>query len=266
MLTRTNMVLFCCRNYEGRKQFASRLEAESTADDGGYDVASTGYDVTAASTGWTEAAAGLRRIEEETEYDDSDEDEEAGLKFSAIKAVAKMTSPAAKMSAPATPYRQEDDHHHHQEVSSLCSSASFPVLAPPEQFQNCISPSAMYEDDHFTTPGRTFALLAPSYHHGAGDGGLMNSKAGMLRAGVASPAYSQDSTSTGTEKSVRFSDRDHILSTPEPRPPPPGGYSLEVGGNHEGGEVVKGILKAEATVKVPDVTSFILDSEDGTLV
>merc|ERR1719288_428740 len=66
----------------------------------------------------------------------------------------------------------------------------FPVLAPPEQFQNCLSPSATYEN-----PGP--------------------------RQSVVSPAYSNDSSvitsSTATEKSVRFSDRDYILSTPEPR-------------------------------------------------
>ena len=50
----------------------------------------------------------------------------------------------------------------------------------------------------------------------------LQSEAAAGRGGVVSPAYSVDSTvtvstvssSTATEKSVRFSDRDHILSTP----------------------------------------------------
>ena len=50
----------------------------------------------------------------------------------------------------------------------------------------------------------------------------VQSEAAAGRGGVVSPAYSVDSTvtvstvssSTATEKSVRFSDRDHILSTP----------------------------------------------------
>ena len=135
----------------------------------------------------------------------------------------------------------------------------FPVLAPPEQFQNCLSPSATYES-------------------------------GGMRPSVASPAYSNDSvsSSTATEKSVRFSDRDHILSTPEPRPGTAAAWwrNLEKPQNkHRSPETaklaasqpavkVKSILKPEPPypknyvggVASADVTSFLLDREDGTLV
>ena len=111
-----------------------------------------------------------------------------------------------------------------------------------------------------------------------------------MRPSVASPAYSNDSvsSSTATEKSVRFSDRDHILSTPEPRPGTAAAWwrNLEKPQNqqHRSPETaklapspavkVKSILKPEPPyqknyvggVASADVTSFLLDREDGTLV
>ena len=155
---------------------------------------------------------GLRRIEEETEYEDeSDCEEEMFIKSPDI----------------------------------------FPVLAPPQEFQNCISPSAIYE-------------MSTMSFTNFGAKNLSIEKCARSCA-VASPAYSHDSSitsSSATEKSVRFSDRDHILSTPEPRP----ATLVRSSSCREGVEdcpKVKGILKSD---KVPDVTSFMLDSEDGTLV
>ena len=91
----------------------------------------------------------------------------------------------------------------------VCAREVFPVLAPPEQFQNCLSPSATYEvriDESFPPSRRP--QIYPIFSQSPG------------RLSVASPAYSNDSvssiltSSTATEKSVRFSDRDLILSTP----------------------------------------------------
>lgn len=113
-------------------------------------------------------------------------------------------------------------------------------------------------------------------------------------------ASSHLTSSSATEKSVRFSDRDLILSTPEPRPPQPARLEAVTSGglwpfirpyNHQqprqegigvassgGGRTandgqvaaascgshqpkVKSILKS-----CPEVTSFMLDHDDGTLV
>ena len=106
-------------------------------------------------------------------------------------------------------------------------------------------------------------------------------------------------SSTATEKSVRFNDRDFILSTPEPcllrqvgaagrshwlgLPTDPPGSARptedDLPDHLPGPEMkVKSILKSEAGYHhpggsaagyqdiVPDVTSFLLDREDGTLV
>jgi hypothetical protein len=106
-------------------------------------------------------------------------------------------------------------------------------------------------------------------------------------------------SSSATEKSVRFSDRDLILSTPEPRPPPqhsaatatPSGqgrwpfirpYLHHGYHSHDSGAIcgdvnsgrtkelgqtkVKSILKTDGFKSCPDVTSFMLDNDDGTLV
>ena len=175
----------------------------------------------------------------------------------------------------------------------------FPVLAPPEQFQNCLSPSATYEvrSDQSLSPSETSDLI---FSQSPG------------RLSVASPAYSNDSvssmmsSSTTTEKSVRFSDRDLILSTPGNLPAPPRLSPIlylhfictEPGGapswpfrsdqsdhpvrtdRHELLPIkVKSILKSEqpsvysknyngggSRSTIPDVTSFFLDKEDGTLV
>jgi len=201
-LALTNMM----KNYDGRKQFAKRLEE----------------DVNQAESSVSTAKC-LNRIEEETDWEDSnDESDDEEIK--------------------AGTQRMEQDQ-----------KEMFPVLAPPEQFQNCLSPSATYEG-----PGRM---------------------------SVASPAYSNDSvsstmtSSTATEKSVRFSDRDLILSTPEPRGPAcwPFRSDLPEQPRHDKPELltikVKSILKSEPYPKnygggpaIPDVTSFLLDREDGTLV
>jgi len=114
-------------------------------------------------------------------------------------------------------------------------------------------------------------------------------------------ASSNLTSSSVTEKSVRFSDRDLILSTPEPRPPPPlaavngrwpfirpyhhhqhphqhcvsGANGSDVsncrtketmaaGGSSQ--PKVKSILKTDGFKSCPDVTSFMLDNDDGTLV
>ena len=192
---------------------------------------------------------GLNRIDEETDWeedgcdteDEESDDEELLIHRKSVQQVASAII-----------------------ISSFKSSLSskqvmpFPVLAPPEQFQNCLSPSATYES-------------------------------GGMRPSVASPAYSNDSvsSSTATEKSVRFSDRDHILSTPEPRPGTAAAWwrNLEKPQNqHRSPETaklaaspavkVKSILKPEPPypknyvggVASADVTSFLLDREDGTLV
>ena len=167
----------------------------------------------------------------------------------------------------------------------------FPVLAPPEQFQNCLSPSATYEVTYDTQSIRQPQPPTPSQSPG--------------RLSVASPAYSNDSvssiltSSTATEKSVRFSDRDLILSTPgEPRchllliftfdPSEPGVQSWPFRSDQADQPArtdkqellpikVKSILKSEqphsknyngggSRSTIPDVTSFFLDKEDGTLV
>jgi hypothetical protein len=107
-------------------------------------------------------------------------------------------------------------------------------------------------------------------------------------------------SSSATEKSVRFSDRDLILSTPEPRLPPPphsaakatpndhgrwpfirpylhqGYHSHDSGASCSdvssgrtkelGQPKVKSILKTDGFKSCPDVTSFMLDNDDGTLV
>ena len=138
----------------------------------------------------------------------------------------------------------------------------------------------------------------------------VQSEAAAGRGGVVSPAYSVDSTvtvstvssSTATEKSVRFSDRDHILSTPgecwlsritlfdlnvtpcsEPScwPPHPSASPPVCPPSAR----VKSILKPEQSpglykqspasspglykgspASIPDVTSFFLDKDEGTLV
>ena len=46
----------------------------------------------------------------------------------------------------------------------------FPVLAPPEQFQNCLSPSATYEVRTLTPPRRSQSL--PSHNWGPRHYGL----------------------------------------------------------------------------------------------
>ena len=181
------------------------------------------------------AAAGLNRIDEETDWEEEDGCE--------------------------TEEEESDDEELLIHRKSVQQTIPFPVLAPPEQFQNCLSPSATYES-------------------------------GGMRPSVASPAYSNDSvssalsSSTATEKSVRFSDRDHILSTPEPRPGTAAAWwrNLEKPSSsqqHQHREPalvsavkVKSILKPEPPypknyvggVGSADVTSFLLDGEDGTLV
>ena len=181
--------------------------------------------------GHNNQAAGLNRIDEETDW------EEDGCE---------------------TEEEESDDEELLIHRKSVQQAIPFPVLAPPEQFQNCLSPSATYES-------------------------------GGMRPSVASPAYSNDSvssalsSSTATEKSVRFSDRDHILSTPEPRPGTAAAWwrNLEKpSSQHQHREAlvsavkVKSILKPEPPypknyvggVGSADVTSFLLDGEDGTLV
>ena len=175
--------------------------------------------------------AGLNRIDEETDWEEGCETEE----------------------------EESEDEELLIHRKSVQQAIPFPVLAPPEQFQNCLSPSATYES-------------------------------GGMRPSVASPAYSNDSvssalsSSTATEKSVRFSDRDHILSTPEPRPGTAAAWwrNLEKPSQHQhrspealvSAVKVKSILKPEPPypknyvggVASSDVTSFLLDREDGTLV
>ena len=140
---------------------------------------------------------------------------------------------------------------------------TFPVLDPPQEFQNCLSPSAIYDTTFELCSPRsnaiydsTFELCTPRQHYSS-----YSFEKNVVRASVASPACSHDSmtSSSATEKSVRFSDRDHILSTPEPQ---------QVAEPRPLAAEVKGILKGPAADVIPnlDVTSFMLDSEDGTLV
>lgn len=210
-------------NYDGRQQFARRLEA---------DVTKAETQARARPAAGQPGKPGLNKIEEETDWEcgsggsnDEDSDDEE------IKAGTERIQ------------RQQQQQAGRREV--------FPVLAPPEQFQNCLSPSATYE-----------------------------SEAAAGRGGVVSPAYSVDSTvtvstvssSTATEKSVRFSDRDHILSTPEPScwPPHPSASPPVCPPSAR----VKSILKPEQSpglykgspASIPDVTSFFLDKDEGTLV
>lgn len=257
-LALTNMM----KNYDGRKQFAKRLEQDVSSAEGmtasstpptmGTGTATTTAITTvpvpslpstaAASVHGTivapqpvvhshNNAAGLNRIDEETDWEEGCETEE----------------------------EESDDEELLIHRKSVQQAIPFPVLAPPEQFQNCLSPSATYES-------------------------------GGMRPSVASPAYSNDSvssalsSSTATEKSVRFSDRDHILSTPEPRPGTAAAWwrNLEKPSQHQhrspealvSAVKVKSILKPEPPypknyvggVASADVTSFLLDREDGTLV
>jgi len=258
-LALTNMM----KNYDGRKQFAQRLEQDVSSAEGGTSTGPTG---TATATTVTSVPVpsslpsssssslstssslsnssivasqpvvlkppvGLNRIDEETDWEEDGCDTED---------------------------EESDDEELLIHRKSVQQVMPFPVLAPPEQFQNCLSPSATYES-------------------------------GGMRPSVASPAYSNDSvsSSTATEKSVRFSDRDHILSTPEPRPGTAAAWwrNLEKPQNqHRSPETaklaaspavkVKSILKPEPPypknyvggVASADVTSFLLDREDGTLV
>lgn len=174
---------------------------------------------------------GLRRIVEESEYEVEEEEE-----------------------------GDEESENEEKEFVRFEDSDKlelFPVLDPPQEFQNCLSPSAIYD----MTSGYESAQVRYMENRFP-----LNYEKPVIRASVASPAYSQDSmssqmtSSSATEKSVRFSDRDYILSTPEPQP-----YSREGGrDSSESGSRVKGILKCDG--RVPDVTSFMLDNEDGTLV
>jgi len=238
-LALTNMM----KNYDGRQQFARRLEQDVTRAEVGTCTTTQQPSITPLSSPSTSSSSphqGLNRIEEETDWEEGCESEE-----------------------------DEESDDEELRVHGHCVSGGdlpFPVLAPPEQFQNCLSPSATYES-------------------------------GCMRVAVASPAYSNSndsvssalSSSTATEKSVRFSDRDQILSTPEPRQSGPAWLpqvhraeshrSLEAG---HGGVRVKSILKPEHQTctknyvggvaprgvggQQHEVTSFLLDTEDGTLV
>lgn len=224
------------KNYDGRQQFARRLEVDVSK------VEAASQATPAMTPGTTRPAKqALNKIEEETDWEcgsnDEDSDDEeirAGTVY--------MEQAAAAVAGGASRGKEV-----------------FPLLAPPEQFQNCLSPSATYETES------------------------------CPRLSVASPAYSNDSSvmtsSTATEKSVRFSDRDYILSTPEPGmssshlwplrahcsdlvPASPG-----AGGRPDLHPFkVKSILKSDqqsgrqAAAAVPDVTSFFLDKDEGTLV
>ena len=161
------------RNYEGRQKFARRLEQDVVA--GGRGGGEGGQ-----RQQQQEAGGRLNRIDEEEDEDDDEEEEEEEEEEEDDDGASSTSGEAAADDSEA-----EDEElaagsrAHRRNAGGLL----FPVLAPPEQFQNCLSPSATYE------------------------GG---------RVAVASPAYS--SSSAATEKSVRFSDRDLILSTPEPQP------------------------------------------------
>ena len=253
-LALTNMM----KNYDGRQLFAKRLEKVIIISPGSnilhwqggsvlcsfsleendswyffQDVSTAEASTTTVSVSplsppsSTSSPTVLNRIEEETDWEEGCETEED----------------------------ESDDEE--LRAPQRSSELPYPVLAPPEQFQNCLSPSATYES-------------------------------GGMRQSVASPAYSNDSVSsalscsTSTEKSVRFSDRDHILSTPEPRPPSAWWRNLQKPTEHRSEEgaaerhavKVKSILKPEPAysknyvggVASSDVASFLLDLEDGTLV
>jgi len=212
-LALTNMM----KNYDGRKQFASRLERD-------VDTCEASTTTAPIAPLPPSTSSSLNKIEEETDWEEGCSEEE-----------------------------EESDE---EELRSHRTSAPpFPVLAPPEQFQNCLSPSATYES-------------------------------GGMRPSVASPAYSNDSvssalsSSTATEKSVRFSDRDHILSTPEPAPAPAWWRNIQNKSSEQRTEnpatsavKVKSILKVEAGYPrgssqggPSGVDSFLLDMDDGTLV
>lgn len=239
-LALTNMM----KNYDGRQQFAKRLEQVfqvNRCDNLNITDVSSAQDVKTAEAGTVtvpvatltchataQSPTGLKRIEEETDWEEGCETEEEESDDEELRAHGKSVKRSSEL--------------------------PFPVLAPPEQFQNCLSPSATYES-------------------------------GGMRPSVASPAYSNDSvssaltSSTATEKSVRFSDRDHILSTPEPRPPAAWWRNLQkpehrLVDSSSSTVKVKSILKPEPPypknyvggVASSDVTSFLLDREDGTLV
>ena len=174
-----------------------------------------------------EKERGLRRIVEESEYEDEDESENEEILHESVR------------------FEETEKYE------------LFPVLAPPQEFQNCLSPSAIYDMTSGYDTSRSSRYVDNSFP--------ISYEKSVIRASVASPAYSQDSmssqmtSSSATEKSVRFSDRDYILSTPEPQP-----ISRHCGDTGDYVGRVKGILKSEG--RVPDVTSFMLDNEDGTLV
>jgi len=248
------------KNYNGRQQFAKRLEHEEEAASEPIKR-NTGKTVGVVLSPTLPDPMLNRISEEETDWELGEDDIETDDDDSEIcdeEIKARLT-----------------------ERRMRCEE-TFPVLAPPEQFQNCLSPSAQYETGDIVS------------HYNCSSTSQSRSQFEANTRGVASPAYSHTddsissamtSSTTNTEKSVRFSNRDLILSTPEPRPPThsfcwPSGTNISgicpdrgrSEAMHGSSIKVKSILKTEpfnskiGGSNVPDVTSFLLDNEDGTLV
>lgn len=253
-------------NYDGRRQFAKRLEQEEKEVVNDPVMQEMGKTGGAVVTPLVPGHRLNRIVEEETEWELVGDEVETD------------------------DYDDDDSECCDEEIKArltqrrMGGEETFPVLAPPEQFQNCLSPSAQYESRG----------VVSQYHCNKNSQSRSQYEGSTRMGGVASPAYSHTddsvssamtSSTTGTEKSVRFSNRDLILSTPEPRPPthsfcwpsgsnisssrPNRGRSEEL---HSSAIKVKSILKSEphytksSVTNVPDVTSFNLDKEDGTLV
>jgi len=250
-------------NYDGRRQFAKRLEHEEQEVINDPSGRKGGKLVGAVVTPSVPDNQLNRIVEEETDWElvgdevdtDCDNDSESCDEEIKARLIGRR----------------------------IGSNETFPVLAPPEQFQNCLSPSAQYDN----VCGGDM-----SQYHKSNTHLRAQYDATPRMGGVQSPAYSHTddsissnmtSSTAGTEKSVRFSNRDMILSTPEPKPAshhmswPSGSTPNRTEGYEKDiflypAIKVKSILKSETPYTkynspiVPDVTSFLLDKEDGTLV
>ena len=111
---------------------------------------------------------------------------------------------------------EDDDEEEEEEEMRMQRNEEpfpFPVLAPPEEFQNCLSPSAMYDVSmstyHHHQQRRTTTTTPPNgvvARHVASEPIMRTTGCGgggnLVRSTVSSPAYSQDSGKSAC--SVRF--------------------------------------------------------------
>ena len=113
---------------------------------------------------------------------------------------------------------EDDDEEEEEEEMRMQRNEEpfpFPVLAPPEEFQNCLSPSAMYDVSmstyHHHQQRRTTTTTPPNgvvARHVASEPTMRTTGGGgcgnLVRSTVSSPAYSQDSGKSSCQCPVRF--------------------------------------------------------------